>query len=1151
MGDDGHSLHALENIMTEFFHTSTSNHRKREIEEQLDRFGQQKGSWKHCLYFFNRTSNEYVMMYCLSVLENLTNKMWMGVDVNEKTEIRASLYRILIEKHKTVAPFIKKKLLKVIVDIGRLDWPMFYPDFFTNIISLACPPNDEETRTMGLNALRIISEEMALPREDLPHQRKKELRRFLLQQAPGILHIISDTLEKEWKKHSRVTDNDSNIFISSSPQQVNSTASDLMGLFEMGDSDSLGYSSETLPPFLPEKSHKLALEALECLCHLFSWIPLSSNISSRLLNVLFAYTRFGVHSSLITSKNFGQHSNMPNLPLGTLAMTCINELMAKNCIPNNFEDYLLRVFKFIFHFLKHVTKNENPRADLELLDEDYLEKFTEFLRLFVSVHFIRIESNSNFPLLEFLELLFKFTFNQPMFDGYYNCLDIWELFLDFLSNKLEGKAEDARMMVLAPYKEGLHLLVKLIMTQLQYQFNQNRLEELDNETLDDSGHTEWQQFVIENLEIVAKICNFFPSDTLSLLYPILEENAAIYLELGRHVLPVNQNLYVKTSDFMNSPAHNPNRQFSIPGSNDSLNRIHCALKDLSTVLQALGRLSEYFIGEHFLQRTEAMSLIDKFLTISVFGSRIKLYEMQARIPTVLYSDVIEVHVQSLATLQPFTHWLFQLYTDSQQAGHSQAKLEDIMQGYLNALIPMLSPEVPDKLVLPASHTLLSAINTIRAAFLLKSPIIDKLYSDVAGGSCGKLSIESQKLVYRSLSNLLLLPWPNTPDLEQCWDARQQNHSAFINALLKEFLSLSGRIQMVIQNKVEAKQIIIKSLHILEDLVNAVGEEIVKTRQICHVSLQSSIELCLELFPIYIDHPEVTECLMGFFLAAFRGLRSQMGHEKTVRMIQTFMKVFTPDVLEKTIMHENSAGVRAVEHFIKILELVIDESTTTFKSLTQSIITLAIDQIYPVVAQRPSPDVKEALFSLLFHILSRKNRHFFPAPVLASYLTGDKVGVLNHKKDFLAIMQAFGQSFLQPDISIFRHNLNALDNLNLKQKLYEKIYKLLADENILFQFITVLIQALVQKSHDLLKEEIYSTTWNMAEVDFDIFYNKFLPQFLRNLDGITPGQKDTLYKSFNKESDQPSFVLCLQNFVNDLRYFYLCNASLPEGTVNFN
>lgn len=42
----------------------------------------------------------------------------------------------------------------------------------------------------------------------------------------------------------------------------------------------------------------------------------------------------------------------------------------------------------------------------------YIEKFTDFLRLFVSVHLRRIETYSQFPVVEFLTLLFKYTFHQ-------------------------------------------------------------------------------------------------------------------------------------------------------------------------------------------------------------------------------------------------------------------------------------------------------------------------------------------------------------------------------------------------------------------------------------------------------------------------------------------------------------------------------------------------------------------------------------------------------------------------------------------------------------------------------------------------------------------------------------------------------------------
>ena len=37
-----------------------------------------------------------------------------------------------------------------------------------------------------------------------------------------------------------------------------------------------------------------------------------------------------------------------------------------------------------------------------------------------------------------------------------------------------------------------------------------------------------------------------------------------------------------------------------------------------------------------------------------------------------------------------------------------------------------------------------------------------------------------------------------------------------------------------------------------------------------------------------------------------------------------------------------------------------------------------------------------------------------------------------------LLQAFGQSFLQPDITVFKQNLEALENLNSKCKLYQKV-----------------------------------------------------------------------------------------------------------------
>lgn len=64
-----------------------------------------------------------------------------------------------------------------------------------------------------------------------------------------------------------------------------------------------------------------------------------------------------------------------------------------------------------------------------------------------------------------------------------------------------------------------------------------------------------------------------------------------------------------------------------------------------------------------------------------------------------------------------------------------------------------------------------------------------------------------------------------------------------------------------------------------------------------------------------------------------------------------------------------------------------------------------------------------------------------------------------------------------------------------------------------QFLKVLMQVLIQKSHDLLQEEIVISIYNMAAVDFDAFFTDFLPHFLASIEGIDNSQKAVLAKNF--------------------------------------
>ena len=83
-----------------------------------------------------------------------------------------------------------------------------------------------------------------------------------------------------------------------------------------------------------------------------------------------------------------------------------------------------------------------------------------------------------------------------------------------------------------------------------------------------------------------------------------------------------------------------------------------------------------------------------------------------------------------------------------------------------------------------------------------------------------------------------------------------------------------------------------------------------------------------------------------------------------------------------------------------------------------------------------------------------------------------------------------------------------------------------------QFLNVLLQVLLAKSHDLLSEEIGIVLYNMGSVDFDAFYNSFLPQFLTNCDGINDNQKQTLAHNFNIDRvSNPTFTWHFKSIPN--------------------
>uniref|UniRef100_A0A667Y4X8 Exportin 6 n=1 Tax=Myripristis murdjan TaxID=586833 RepID=A0A667Y4X8_9TELE len=1094
--------------MTEFFHSCTTNERKREIEELLNNFAQQTGAWRHCLFFLSNTRNEYVMMYSLTVFENLVNKMWLGVASQDKMEIRSCLPKLLLAQHKAMPYFIRNKLCKVIVDIGRQDWPMFYHDFFTNTLQLIQSP---ALASLGLVLLKTTSEELACPREDLSVARKDELRKLLLEQVPTVLGLLTGILETYGDKH--------NVIASTPPPSPTSGESvELLGSLFQGSQ----YSKLLSQPVatLDNESQQLCCLVLECLAHLFSWIPLSTSITPTLLASIFHFARFGCD---LRTKSEG--SKVDQARLGIMAMTCVNELVSKNCVPLDFEEYLLRMFQQTFFLLQRLTRENNAhtvKSRLQELDESYLEKFTDFLRLFVSVHLRRIESSPQFPIVEFLALLFKYTFNQPNHEGYFACLDIWSVFLDFLTTKIKSRLAD-RESVLNRYKDALVLLLREVLNRIQFRYNQAQLEELDDETLDDDQQTEWQRYLRQSLEVVAKVMELLPSH-----FPVLQENLDVYLGLQQFIVTTG------TSRRLNITAENDCR------------RLHCSLRDLSSLLQAVGRLAEYFIGEVFAARfNDALAVVERLVEVTCYGSQTSLYDLETAVPSVLKPDLIDVHAQALAALQAYSHWLAQFYSEVHR--QNQNRFITLITSAIDASSPLITAKVPEKLLLSACHLMVSITSTVRPVFLVTLPAVQNIFNLITQNQTRRLPQEAHMLVCRALSNMLLLPWPNLPESEQQWQTRSSNHASLLAALTRDYRILRGTANLPPRGPDldQMKTVLQQTLPVLRDIVNSISGESTKSRQICYQSLQESVQVSLSLFPVFIQQPDVTDEMLAFFLTLFQALRVQMGVPFTGQIIHTFLSMFTREQLAASILQEGSAGCRVVQKFLKILQVVVQEPGQAFKPFLPSILSLCMEQVYPIVAERSSPDVKAEMFELLYQILHQNWRYFFKTSVLASVQKIASEDTMENEAQFTAAMQAFGQSFLQPDIHIFKQNLSYLESLNSKHKLY---HRKLFRTSMLFHFINVLLQVLLHKSHDLLQEEITLAIYNMASVDFDAFYSAFMPEFLNGCQGVDTNQRAVLARNFKLERDLPSFTQSVHRLVNDLRYYRLCNSSLPTGTV---
>ena len=418
------------------------------------------------------------------------------------------------------------------------------------------------------------------------------------------------------------------------------------------------------------------------------------------------------------------------------------------------------------------------------------------------------------------------------------------------------------------------------------------------------------------------------------------------------------------------------------------------------------------------------------------------------------------------------------------------------------------------LVHSAAHFLVTLTGSVRPPSIWKLKEFTELYSNLHSLN---LVPEDHRLMVRALTNVLLLPWRGIPD--QRWDERQRHLAKFLQDLTTTFRNIRTMPDFSTSKSVqqEAKPVIIHTFQLIRDLADNVRDEGTASKKLCNDSIREYTAIALWLLPIYVEDRKMCEESFAYFKTVLDVLKSQMGAENVEQVIHSVLTLFSKDQLSETIRNEGSTGIRVVERLLEILQLVVKETDVTFRRFIDNALVLCMDHIYPLISEKSTSDIKGPLYQVLHNVLLHNWRHFFKSSAVRSLLGSPSQSPQSqgqNQAQFLAIMQAFGQSFLQSDITVFKQNLIALEEINSRWKLY---HKPVFTQNLIINFLTVLVQVLVNNSHNLLREEITTCIFNMANVDFDAFFNQFLTGFVSNQSDLDDNQKTALKSSFKQDT----------------------------------
>lgn len=71
----------------------------------------------------------------------IINRKWEKMTIKSQGALREAIFNHIVMKHNEYPKFMTGKMIKLLVDIARNDWPLRYPNFIDNIIQVRSTAN--------------------------------------------------------------------------------------------------------------------------------------------------------------------------------------------------------------------------------------------------------------------------------------------------------------------------------------------------------------------------------------------------------------------------------------------------------------------------------------------------------------------------------------------------------------------------------------------------------------------------------------------------------------------------------------------------------------------------------------------------------------------------------------------------------------------------------------------------------------------------------------------------------------------------------------------------------------------------------------------------------------------------------------------------